>query len=250
MYKLSVLLCAVAILACNSSKHTSMSSTDNSAAKGDDNGWQSLFDGKTTNGWHTYGKQTIGKAWKVDNGALHLDASNKKDWQTSEGGDIVTNDEFENFDLKLDWKIAKLGNSGIMFYVKEDAAKYPYAWSTGPEVQVLDNGTPITPGHEDGKLYTHRAGDLYDLLASKDNVAKPAGEWNEVEIVANKGKLDLYMNGQHTLSTTLWNDYWRKMIANSKFKDMPDFGTFKKGKIALQDHGYDVWFRNIKIKKL
>ncbi|HYH14866.1 MAG TPA: DUF1080 domain-containing protein, partial [Flavisolibacter sp.] len=96
---------------------------------------------------------------------------------------------------------------------------------------------------------THRAGDLYDLITAKE-VVKPAGEWNAVEIIANNGKLDFYMNGQHTLSTTMWDDNWRNMIAKSKFKDMPDFGTIKKGRIALQDHGDNVWFRNIRIKRL
>ncbi|MGV3528948.1 MAG: 3-keto-disaccharide hydrolase [Flavisolibacter sp.] len=210
--------------------------------------WISLFDGSTTTGWHTYGKNTIGKAWKAESGVLHLDASSKKDWQTEEGGDIVTNESFDNFHFSVEWKIAPLGNSGIMFFVKEDP-KYQYPWNTGPEMQVLDNGTPTTPGHPDGKLYTHRAGDLYDLLAAKE-VAKPAGEWNLSEIVADHGKLDFYMNGEHVLSTTMWDDNWRQMIANSKFKDMPGFGTFQSGKIALQDHGADVWFRNIRIKKL
>jgi hypothetical protein len=247
MHKLFYLLFAFAICACNSTKQTSMTSTNNGAAE--DNGWISLFDGKTIKGWHTYGKTTIGKAWKADDGALHLDASSKKDWQTAEGGDILTDEEFENFDLKLEWKIAEKGNSGVIFYIHEDPVKYQYPWQTGPEFQLLDNGTPTRPGHDDGKLYTHRAGDLYDLLAAKE-FAKPAGEWNEVEIVANKGKLDFYMNGQHSLSTTMWNDTWKKMIAISKFKDMPGFGTFNKGRIGLQDHGADVWFRNIKIKKL
>ena len=246
MQKLSYLLFAFAFCACNS-KQTTMTSTNNGAAA--DDGWISLFDGKTTKGWHTYGKTTIGKAWKAVDGALHLDASSKKDWQTSEGGDILTDEEFENFDLKLEWKIAEKGNSGVIFYIHEDSAKYQYPWQTGPEMQVLDNGTPTRAGHEDGKLYTHRAGDLYDLLAAKE-VAKPAGEWNEVEIVANKGKLDFYMNGQHSLSTTMWNDTWKQMVAISKFKDMPGFGAYTKGKIGLQDHGADVWFRNIKIKKL
>jgi hypothetical protein len=117
-------------------------------------------------------------------------------------------------------------------------------------MQVLDNGTSTRLGHDDSRLYTHRAGDLYDLVAAKDGVAKPAGEWNQAEIISNKGKLDFYMNGQHSLSTTLWNDTWKQMVAISKFNSMPGFGTYKKGKIALQDHGNDVWYRNIRIRKL
>lgn len=247
MQKLSFLLLAFAFCACNSSKQTTMTSTNEGKAM--DKEWISLFDGKTTKGWHTYGKTVAGKSWKVDNGTLHLDAASKKDWQTAEGGDIVTDQEFENFDLKLEWKIAPKGNSGVIFLVHEDPAKYQYVWQTGPEMQILDNGTPTRLGHDDGKLYTHRAGDLYDLLASKEAV-KPLGEWNAIEIIVNKGKLDFYMNGQHSLSTTLFDENWKKMIAISKFKDMPGFGTYKKGKIALQDHGFDVWFRDIKIRKL
>ncbi len=214
-----------------------------------DDGWKILFDGKTTNGWHTYGKQTAGKAWVVKDGALYLDADNKKNLSTDEGGDLVTNEEYGNFDLKLDWKIGVKGNSGIIFYIHEDPAKYPDTYNTGMECQVLDNGTSTRLGHPDAKLYSHRAGDLYDLLASKE-ANKPQGEWNHVEIKSVNGKLDFYMNGEHTLSTNLWNDHWKQMIAISKFKDMPGFGTYKKGKISLQDHGEDVWFKNIRIKKL
>jgi len=248
MHKLTYLLLVPAFFACNTTNQTTMNSDTNSAAK-DGKEWVSLFDGKTTSGWHTYGKTTIGKAWKAEDGVLHLDAASKKDWQTAEGGDIISDQEFDNFHLKLDWKISPKGNSGIIFYINEDPAKYQYPWQTGPEMQVLDNGTATQLGHSDGKLYTHRAGDLYDLLASKE-VVKPAGEWNTVEIVANKGKLDFYMNGEHTLSTTMWNDTWKQMIGISKFKDMQGFGSFQKGKIGLQDHGDDVWFRNIKIKRL
>lgn len=211
-------------------------------------GWISLFDGRTTNGWHSYNKSGVGKAWKVVDGTLHLDAAAKKEWQTAEGGDIVTDEEFENFHLKLEWKIAPKGNSGIVFFIKE-APEYPYMWSTGPEMQILDNGSPTSPGHPDARFYTHRAGDLYDLLASKESV-KPAGEWNQAEIVANNGKLDFYLNEQHTLTTTLWGDEWKKMVSITKFKDMPNWGSFKKGRIGLQDHGDNVWFRNIMIKKL
>ncbi|MHC2991378.1 glycosyl hydrolase [Pontibacter sp. HJ8] len=208
-------------------------------------GFEPLFDGKTTQGWHTYGKSSIGKAWKVEDGTLRLDASNKKDWQTNEGGDILTEQAFDNFHLKLDWKIAKDGNSGIIFYAQEDTTKYDHAWQTGPEMQVLDNA-----GHPDAKINKHRAGDLYDLIASSPETVKPAGEWNQVEIISNNGQLEFYQNGEKVVSTTLWDDNWKKLIAGSKFKDMPGFGTFKSGKIALQDHGDNVWFRNIRIKRL
>lgn len=229
----------VCVSSCSSSTHV-MNSTNTSAAM-DDGGWITLFDGKTTKGWHSYGKSDAGKAWSVENGILHA----KKG---EEGGDLVTNDEYKDFDLKLEWKISVKGNSGIIFYVHEDP-QYQDTYNTGPEMQILDNGTPTALGHSDAKYFTHRAGDLYDILASKE-AAKPVGEWNQAEIVTNKGKLDFYLNGQHILSTTMWNDHWRQMIAISKFKDMPGFGTFKKGKIALQDHGDDVWFRNIRIRKL
>lgn len=214
-------------------------------AAGADTGWISLFDGKTTTGWHSYGKATVGEAWKVADGALYLDTTQKEGWQIKGGGDIVTNDEYENFDLKLDWKIAPNGNSGIIFYVNEDTSKYKYVWHTGPEMQVLDNN-----GHPDAKIPKHRAGDLYDLISCSKETVKPAGEWNEAEIVADKGKLDLFLNGTNVVSTNMWDSAWKKLVAGSKFKDMAAFGTFTKGHIALQDHGNAVWYRNIKIKKL
>src|ERR1700736_6334368 len=112
-------------------------------------GWKLLFDGKTTNGWHTYGKTTVGSAWKVDDGAIHLDASEKSNYQSKGGGDIVTNGEYENYDLKLEWKISKNGNSGIIFNIREDP-KFKESWHTGLEMQVLDND-----GHSDGKIHKH-----------------------------------------------------------------------------------------------
>ncbi|HVM87132.1 MAG TPA: DUF1080 domain-containing protein [Puia sp.] len=201
-------------------------------------GWVSLFDGKTTKGWHTYGKDKVSSAWNVEHGALHLNPA------SGDGGDIVTDEEFSNFDLKLEWKISKDGNSGIMFLVKEDQ-KYKQPFHTGPEMQVLDND-----GHPDGKIIKHRAADLYDLISCSKETVKPVGEWNEAEIIVNKGDLKLFLNGYNVVHTTLWDDAWKKLVAGSKFKQWPDFGTFKSGRIDLQDHGNEVWFRNIKIKKL
>ena len=203
------------------------------------NGWKKLFDGKTKKGWHSYGKATAGEAWKIADGTLYVDPSIK------EGGDLVTDEEYGNFDLKLEWKISKNGNSGILINIKEDAAKYNETYITGPEIQVLDND-----GHPDGKITKHRAGDLYDLVKSSSEPVKPVGEWNAVEIISNKGKLQIFVNGTNVVTTTMWDDNWRSMIAGSKFKNWSDFGTFKQGKIDLQDHGNAVWYRNIEIKKL
>ena len=243
LISLSVILTMLS--ACNSSDSTRQD-TKSTAVTQKDSEWENLFDGISSSGWHSYGKDSLGKAWKVEDSALHLDASVKSDWQTKDGGDIVTDKEYENFHLKLEWKISKGGNSGIMFYVKEDTSKYKYPWETGPEMQVVDN-----IGHPDGKSPLTSAGALYDLVpVDKAAPVKPAGEWNAVEIIADHGKLDLYQNGDHIISTTLWDDAWRKKIAGTKFATMHDFGTFKKGHISLQDQGADVWFRNIKIKSL
>ncbi len=208
--------------------------------------WLSLFDGETTKGWTNYGSDLIGPAWQVEDSILFLDASRDEDGKRLfEGGDIVTTAEFEDFHLKLEWKISENGNSGIMFYVQEDTAKYPYPWSTGPEMQILDND-----GHADGQIESHRTGDLYDLVKSSSEPVRPVGEWNEVDIISQDSTLTFKLNGVTIVETSLWDESWQQLIADSKFKDMPDFGTFKSGKISLQDHGDNVWFRNIKIKRL
>lgn len=249
MRKLVTLGVAAALLAaCSAGKQSSMQSSTEAnvlTEQEKNEGWQLLFDGNSTNGWHTYGKNSVGSAWKVVDGTLTLDTTVKDGWQVRDGGDIVTNQEFEDFHFSIDWKVAPGGNSGVIFFVQDDPSKYQYTWHTGLEMQVLDNAA-----HPDAKIFKHRAGDLYDLIASSKETVKPAGEWNHAEIISNDGKLNLFLNGENIVSTTLWDDQWRSLIANSKFKDMAAFGTFKKGHIALQDHGDKVWFRNIKIKRL
>lgn len=233
-------------MACNSSGNegsttdSTLGITGEATNAANDTAWVSLFDGQTLQGWHAYGQSAAGSAWNVDSGAIHLDPSKK------EGrGDLVTDQEFGNFDLELDWKISKNGNSGIIFYVQEDTTKYKNTYNSGVEMQVLDNA-----GHPDAKIIKHRAGDIYDLITSSPETVKPAGEWNHVEIRSENGKLDCYLNGTQVISTELWTDEWKKLVANSKFKDMPGFGTFKTGHIALQDHGDEVWYKNIRIKRL
>ena len=207
-------------------------------------GWVLLFDGTTKKGWHVYNNKSDGSAWKVADGALYLDTAKKKDWQVQGGGDIVTDEEYDNFHFKVDWKVAPKGNSGIIFFINEDK-KYEHTWHTGPEMQVLDNS-----GHADANINKHRAGDLYDLISSSPETVKPAGEWNHVEIVSQNGNLEFHLNGTKVLQTTMWDDNWKKMIAGSKFKERADFGTYKKGRIGLQDHGDLIMYRNIMIKKL
>jgi hypothetical protein len=202
-------------------------------------GWQLLFDGTSTKGWHMYGHPGNAAQWIVKDGAITPDKSK------GEHGDLLTDKDYGDFDLKLEWKISPNGNSGVLFYVQEDTVKYKEPYYTGPEMQVLDND-----GNHDGKIHTHRAGDLYDLIASSTEPVKAVGEWNRVEIYSKGGQLKLFMNGVNVVSTTMWDDNWRQMIAHSKFKSWAAFGVAHSGKIDLQDHGFPVWFRNIKIKKL
>ena len=204
-------------------------------------GFKSIFDGQSTTGWHSYGKTTAGSGWKVEDGVLHFDPTAA---QNGQGGDLVTDVEYENFHLKLEWKVASNANSGIIFYVKEDLAKFKNTYETGLEMQVLDN-----ENHPDGKIEKHRSGDLYDLVKSTSEPVKPVGEWNAVDIVCKFGKLTMLLNGVKVVETTLWDANFKTLVAGSKFASWPGFAAFKKGKIALQDHGDNVWFRNIQIKE-
>ncbi len=231
------------LISCSSSKETNESNNMSKEEKND--GWVSLFDGKTAKGWHKYGGTPVGSAWKVKDGYMYLDTSGKENWQIKNGGDIVTDKEYENFHLKLEWNIAKNGNSGIIFYINEDKSKYNWPWETGPEMQILDNN-----GHPDSKIIKHRAADLYDLITASPENVKPPGEWNQVELKCFNGNLEFYLNGVKVLTTIMWDAAWKKLIAASKFKNMPGFGIYKKGRIGLQDHGDEVKFRNIKIKVL
>jgi hypothetical protein len=206
-------------------------------------GWKLLFDGKSTSGWRKFKSDKPGAACKVSDGTLYLDTSVKKE-KPAEGGDMVTEAEYENYEFTIDWKIGPCGNSGIMFNVQEgEAHKWPFV--TGPEMQVLDNDC-----HADAKIHKHRAGDLYDLIPCATESVRPAGEWNTAKIVSKNGHYEFWLNGVKNVEFDMHTPEWDKMVAESKFKTMPDFGKFKKGRIALQDHGDPVWFRNIKIKEI
>ncbi|HUB62724.1 MAG TPA: DUF1080 domain-containing protein [Puia sp.] len=206
-------------------------------------GWVLLFDGKTTNGWHTYLRDTVGSRWRVRHGAIVFDPTQPE----SGGGDLVTNKVYENYELDLEWKISKGGNSGIIFDVQEDP-KYPATYITGPEMQVLDNINA-----DDNKKPNHLAGCLYDM-AGDASVSKPhpVGEWNQVRLIQNHGHLTFYLNGIMTFDGQIGSAEWNRMVAGSKFhnKVFADFAKVAKGKIALQQHPGSSEWRNIKIRQL
>jgi cytochrome c len=209
-------------------------------------GWELLFDGKTTAGWHTYNKDKAGASWIVRDGALMLDAKKNPSghWQAADGGDIVTEKEYENFELELEWKISPCGNSGIMWSVVE-SKDIQYPWETGPEMQILDNTC-----HPDTKFKTHRAGDLYDMIECDVETVRPAGTWNKVRLVKQDGKMEHWLNGRKIVVYDMYTPAWDAMVAKSKFKDMPKFGKARSGRLCLQDHGDPVAFRNIRIRRL
>ena len=211
-----------------------------------DEGFVPLFDGKTTAGWRSYGSDKFPeKGWVIEDGTLHVLGSGKG--EAGGGGDIITVKKYKNFELSIEWKVSEGGNSGI-FYLAQEKPDQPI-WKSAPEMQILDNER-----HPDAKLGidgNRAAGSLYDLIPGDMKVVKPAGEWNHVKIMVYKGTVVHWMNGKNVLEYHLWTPDWKEMVGKSKFKDYPDFVTpAEEGYIGLQDHGDDVWFRNIKIKEL
>jgi hypothetical protein len=238
------------IIACKASRNSNSNSvapvdaintlTDKEKAEG----WILLFDGTSKKGWHIWHDKSDGSSWTVQDGLLHRGPLQKVNGKSVGGGDIVSDAAFTNFQLSVEWKISDSGNSGIIFLVQEDP-KYEFSFQTGPEMQVLDNN-----GHPDSKYPKHRAGDLYDLVSSSQETVKKVGEWNKAEVIFNKGLLELFLNSVKVVSTRLDDENWQKLKASSKFKNLPDFAAVPGGHIALQDHGNEVWFRNIKIRPL
>ena len=204
-------------------------------------GWQLLFDGKTTNGWHKFNDGKINGEWKVENGTL-IALGKGGDI----GGDIVTDKDFDNFELKLEWKVSHGGNSGIFYHVKE-GEQYKALYFTGPEYQILDDvGFPskIEEWQMTGANYAMHLADK-----SKKKL-KMVGEWNTARLVVKDSLVQHYLNGEKIVEFKQWTKDWYKRKAAGKWKDFKDYGKFKSGKIGLQDHGNKIWYRNIKIKPL
>lgn len=211
-------------------------------------GWTLLFDGTTSNGWRGYNKTEFPKGWEIADGTLHCIGTGTGEAGAENGGDIIYDKKFKNFHLKVEWKIGVGGNSGI-FYLGQEIPEWPI-YKTAPEMQVLDNVNHIDANM--GKDGNRQAGSLYDLIPAKPQNAKPVGEWNTAEVICYKGTVVHKQNGETVLEYHLWTDDWKKMVAESKFPNLnekwADVAT--EGYIAFQDHGDDVWYRNVKIKEL
>jgi hypothetical protein len=210
--------------------------------------WITLFDGKSTDGWRKYDSTAFpSKGWDIQDGALHCKGSGSGEAGGPGGGDIIYDKKFSNFELSFEWKISEGGNSGV-FILAQEIPNEPI-WKTGLEFQVLDNER-----HPDAQLGVNgdrKAASLYDLIPANPQNTKPAGEWNQAGILCYQGTVVFKQNGANVVEFHLWTEDWKKLIENSKFKDFPGFqNPAHEGYIGLQDHGNDVWFRNIKIKEL
>ncbi len=201
-------------------------------------GWRLLFDGKTTHGWHAFRGKDVPDKWKVVDGALVVSPKNGK-----HGGDIVTDDDFDSFELAFEWKVTPGANSGVMYHVSEHEDA-PYF--TGPEYQVLDNKR-----HPDGRKKETSAASCYALYPPSEDATKPVGEWNQGRIVVDRfGHVEHWLNDKKVVTYDLGSDDWKQRVAKSKFNAWKKFGTLKRGRIDLQDHGDEVAYRSIKIKVL
>jgi hypothetical protein len=201
-------------------------------------GWETLFDGTGLGQWRGYRRPDVPGSWRIEEGTLAFNPGGDR----AHRGDILTREQYGDFELELEWKISEGGNSGIIYRVTEDE---PDPWRTGPEMQVLDDAR-----HPDGKIPSHRAGALYDLVVPPADAARAAGEWNQVRIVVRGNRIQQWLNGRQTADVEIGSEDWNRRMAQSKFREMPAFATRRAGHIALQDHDDPVWYRNIRIRRL
>lgn len=207
--------------------------------------WSLLFNGRDVTGWHTYGGKGVGSAWQIEQGALHLSVPNRAGNKAVNGGDLVTDATFSgDFEFKADWKVDRLTNSGIFFFVQETPA-YKNVYDTGLELQVLDNA--IYEGASENK---HRAGDFFSVANARVREVNPVGSWNQLHVIMKKNQLTITMNGFTIHEHDLTSADWKQRLAGSKLKDAPIGKGQFKGRFGLQDWGSPVWFRNVKFRQL
>ena len=200
------------------------------------NEWAVLFDGTATDAWRGFQRQDFPTdGWQIENGSL----------KTIVGGDrcdIITREKFKDFELEIEWRVSPGGNGGIFYRVTED---YPAVWQSAPEMQVLDDSL-----HNDGKYPRTSAGSLYALIAPMNKVLLPVGEYNKARVLVKGNHVEHWLNGAKILEYEFGGDELKSLIAESKFKDFSGFAKAREGYIALQHHGEEVWYRNIRIKPL
>ena len=233
-----LLLIVVAASCANQEKTANQKSQNQLCQEETADGWRLLFDGETTNGWRNFKGSGIGDGWQVIDGNL-VTLGKGGDI----GGDIITNEQFEDFELSVDWAISEGGNSGILFNVLE--GDYPAVYATGPEYQLIDD-----EGYSQKLEDWQKSGANYAMHNAGNVTLKPVGEFNTSRIKVKDGHVIHWLNGKKVLEYDLWTDDWKEHVQNSKWKDYPQYGLARKGHISLQDHGSVVKFRNIKIRDL
>lgn len=234
---MTLLLLVFTICACNI----------NSPSDGDE--WIYLFDGSSTEGWRAYNGDELPAQWMIKNGALTFDTEKRMESEKRGGHDIIYyKEEFENFELYLEWKLPKGGNSGIFYHLKEGYQGPP---EVSPEYQLLDdlkweevNKAKLEEWQKTGADYAMYVPD------KNQKIVKPAGEWNTSRIRFTPELVEHWLNGKKILSFVPWSEDWVEKKNAGKWKDFPDYGKYKTGFIGLQDHDSPLWFRNIKIRKL
>ena len=233
--RIATLTVAVIAVGCSggSGTRTATTNPDTNSMAVADTAWRTLFDGTSTEAWRGFQSTTFPDGWRIEDGALT---------RVAEAGDIITKDQFGDFELELEWKVPPKGNSGIMYRVTEaDSSTY----RTGPEYQVLDDA-----GHPDGQNRLTSAASAYGFYAAPAGIVKAAGEWNSTRIVARGNHIEHWLNGQKVVEYDLGSPDWETKLKASKFDVWKGYGRASRGHIALQDHGDRVAFRNIRIREL
>ena len=228
------LVLALALSACGSSEIVPAKECTNGLSQEEqDEGWRLLFSGQSLENWRSFGEESANSGWGVENGCLA---------RLGMGGDLISKDQFGEFELKLEWRISDSGNSGIFIRGDESERTIHY---TGYEMQVLDN-----VGHSDSEDPSHRSGAFYDMIEPDHDTTQPVGYWNRVHIIARGPQVEFWLNEKLTAKFEQGSERWQELYSKSKFTDRPNYGSLLRGHIGFQDHWDKVWFRNIRILEL
>ncbi len=243
---IGVILLSILIVSCRTPQDTAASAIPNSLTPEEyAEGWQLLFDGKTLKGWKRYNQDTIGPLWSVKDGTIMCDGEGLGEGTANIGGSLVTTRQFQNFELRLDYKVSSGGNSGILYHVIEKP-EFTHDYETGPEFQLLDDG-----GWKGELREEQKAGGSYDMYAAPSSKkVNPAGEWNSARIIYYDGHVEHWLNGEKVVEYEENSDDFKERYNKSKWIEYPAWNKSKSGSISLQDHGAPVYFRNLKIKEL